>query len=191
VQSDIVAFLRSWLAAPRKVGAIAPSGEALARVMTRSIGPATGHVVELGPGTGVFTQSLLSRGVDERDLTLIEFDEEFARRLRRRFPKARVIFGDAANIGDMDLKRDSRVGAVVSGLPLLNMPAATVSSILRGSFEHLHQDGDFYQFTYACRSPIDQQILGTLELQSTFVGSTWINLPPASVYGIRRLDRPS
>lgn len=187
MQSDISVFLRSWLASPLKVGAIAPSGRALARMMTRSIGPATGHVVELGPGTGVFTRNLLLRGVREQDLTLIEFNEEFAHRLRRRFPKARVICTSAANIGGVDFRRGSSVGAVVSGLPLLSMPVATVSSMLRGSFEHLRQGGDFFQFTYACRSPVDEQTLGMLRLQSSLVGSTWMNLPPASVYRIRRL----
>ncbi|MET3182772.1 Phospholipid N-methyltransferase [Variovorax sp. YR750] len=188
MRSDMAVFLRSWLASPLKVGAIAPSGKALARMMTRGIGPATGHVVELGPGTGVFTRSLLSRGVREQDLTLIEFDEEFAHRLRRRFPRARVICTSAANVGGVDFRRGASVGAVVSGLPLLSMPVSTVSSILRGSFEHLHRDGKFFQFTYACRSPVGEQTLDALRLQANLVGSTWANLPPASVYGIRRLE---
>ena len=190
MQSDIAVFLRSWLASPLKVGAIAPSGRALARMMTRSVGPGTGHVVELGPGTGVFTQSLLSRGVREQDLTLIEFNEDFALRLRRRFPKARVICTSAANIGGVEFKRGASVGAVLSGLPLLSMPASTVSAILRGSFDHLRRDGDFFQFTYACRNPVDDQTLDRLGLQASLVGSTWVNLPPASVYGFRRSEGP-
>lgn len=190
MQSDIAVFLRSWLASPLKVGAIAPSGKALARMMTNSIGPSTGHVVELGPGTGVFTRNLLLRGVREQDLTLIEFNEDFAHRLRRRFPNARVICTSAANIAEVDFERRSSVGAVVSGLPLLSMPTSTVSAILRGSFEHLRSGGDFFQFTYACRNPVAEQTLDRLGLQSSLIGSTWVNLPPASVYGIHRTEEP-
>lgn len=141
---DIAVFLRSWLAAPLKVGAIAPSGKALARLMTHSIGPATGEVVELGPGTGVFTRSLLSRGVREQDLTLVEFNEEFADLLRKRFPRARVVCMDATHIGRLKFRSKFSVGAVVSGLPLLSMPAPTVSSILQGAFGHLRQDAHFF-----------------------------------------------
>lgn len=152
--------------------------------------PAVRTAYVVGSGTGVFTHSLPLRGVREQDLTLIEFNEEFAHRLRRRFPKARVICTSAANVGRVDFKRGASVGAVISGLPLLSTPASTVSAILRGSFEHLRKDGDFFQITYACRNPVDEQTLDRLGLQANLVGSTWVNLPPASVHGIRRSEEP-
>ena len=51
--SDSVHFFRTWLSDPLRVGAVAPSGEALAYEMTRELNE--GPVLELGPGTGVFT----------------------------------------------------------------------------------------------------------------------------------------
>ena len=44
-------FLRSWFDDPFAVGAVAPSGRPLARMMTREVG-AGDRILELGPGTG-------------------------------------------------------------------------------------------------------------------------------------------
>ena len=47
-------FLRSWLEDPLRVGAVSPSGRALARMMARYVDPqAPGPVIELGPGNGL------------------------------------------------------------------------------------------------------------------------------------------
>ena len=53
--NDFLSFFLSWMSAPRRVGAIAPSGAALADLITREITASTGPVLELGPGTGAFT----------------------------------------------------------------------------------------------------------------------------------------
>jgi phospholipid N-methyltransferase len=68
---DVLFFLRAWTCHPLRVAAIAPSGTALAELITREIAPTCGAVLELGPGTGVFTRALLARGVREEDLTLV------------------------------------------------------------------------------------------------------------------------
>ncbi len=52
-RSDVWHFLRSWASNPLRVGAVAASGETLARLITREIGSDAGQVIELGPGTGV------------------------------------------------------------------------------------------------------------------------------------------
>ncbi len=91
-----------------RVAAVAPSGPVLARLITREIMPDVGPVLELGPGTGVFTRALLARGVPESHLTLIEFGPEFARLLAERFPQARVVSIDAARIVEAGLSRQDR-----------------------------------------------------------------------------------
>ncbi len=50
---DAARFLRAWLADPPAIAVVAPSGRALAGLMTDRIGLDTGPIVELGPGTGV------------------------------------------------------------------------------------------------------------------------------------------
>ncbi|MFN3494862.1 MAG: phospholipid methyltransferase, partial [Hydrogenophaga sp.] len=74
-------FLKTWIKQPIRTGAIAPSGNALAKLITSGIEAGAGPVIELGPGTGAFTRSILARGVAERDLVLVERSPDFARLL--------------------------------------------------------------------------------------------------------------
>jgi phosphatidylethanolamine/phosphatidyl-N-methylethanolamine N-methyltransferase len=186
---SLLLFFRALASAPRTVGAIAPSGAGLANMITREINGATGPVLELGPGTGVFTKALLARGVKERDLTLIEYGSDFMRALQFQFPNARVLWMDAAWIESRKVFEKGSFGAVVSGLPLLNMAPAKVEALLAGVFNSLRHDGAMYQFTYGVRCPVDHQRLEQLGLHASCVGRVLLNVPPASVYRITRRHR--
>jgi phosphatidylethanolamine/phosphatidyl-N-methylethanolamine N-methyltransferase len=183
---NLFLFFRALAAAPRTVGAIAPSGPQLAKLITQDIGPGTGPVLELGPGTGSLTQAILKRGVREGDLTLIEYGSDFMRILQARFPRARILWMDAAWIDRENLFPDRPFGAVVSGLPLLNIPARKLEMILTGIFNSVRDDASLYQFTYGIRCPIPHEMLEKLGLQASCMGRVLANVPPASVYRITR-----
>lgn len=183
---DFLSFFTAWMAAPRRVGAIAPSGTALAELITRDITAETGPILELGPGTGAFTYQLLKRGVRQQDLTLIEYGSDFMRLLQLRFPGARVLWMDAARLASEQLYQGAPVGAVVSGLPLLNMSPRKVISIVSGAFSYVRPGGAFYQFTYGMRCPVPRPILDRLGLRATLVDRALLNVPPAAVYRLTR-----
>jgi phospholipid N-methyltransferase len=184
--NDSMVFLRAWLRNPRSIGAVTPSGATLARLMTAQVSQLGGPVIELGPGTGVLTRALIARGVPPHRLALIETDPHFAAALSRRYPSATILRMDAAQLGQTEpLFGDERACAVVSGLPLLSMPAAQVAAIVQGVFERqLREGGMFYQFTYGPRCPLPAALLKQLNLQAHRVGSALFNLPPAAVYCI-------
>lgn len=184
--SDFFRFFRSWVADPLRVGAVAPSGDSLSRLMTKEIFPSDGPVLELGAGIGTFTRALLARGIRESDLTLVEYGSDFMRVLQRRFPQARVLWMDASQLANYDLFPGATVGAVVSGLPLLSMSPRKVMSILSGAFSHVRPAGSFYQFTYGPRCPVPRPILDRLGLKAARIGGTVRNIPPAAVYRITR-----
>jgi phosphatidylethanolamine/phosphatidyl-N-methylethanolamine N-methyltransferase len=184
--SDFFRFFRSWVADPRRVGAVAPSGDSLSRLITKEIHPSDGPVLELGAGTGTFTRALLARGIRESDLTLVEYGSDFMRILQLRFPRARVLWMDASQLANYDMFPGATVGAVVSGLPLLSMSPRKVMSILSGAFSHVRPAGSFYQFTYGPRCPVPRPILDRLGLKATRIGATVRNIPPAAVYRITR-----
>jgi phosphatidylethanolamine/phosphatidyl-N-methylethanolamine N-methyltransferase len=154
--------------------------------MTGEIGRHSGPVVELGPGTGVFTRALLKQGVREKDLTLVECCHDFAEILRRQFPEARVLQMDAGHLRRHEFFPEGAVGAIVSGLPLLNMSPARILTILQRAFRWMRPGGAFYQFTYGPRCPVPRRCLERLGLMATCTGRALVNLPPASVYRIRR-----
>ncbi|KJC59412.1 SAM-dependent methlyltransferase [Bradyrhizobium sp. LTSPM299] len=183
---DFLSFFTAWMAAPSRVGAIAPSGAALAELITRDITANTGPVLELGPGTGAFTYQLLKRGLHQQDLTLVEYGSDFMRLLQLRFPGARVLWMDAGRLASERLFEGAPVGAVVSGLPLLNMSPRKVISIVGGAFSYVRPGGAFYQFTYGMRCPVRRPILDRLGLRATLVDRAILNIPPAAVYRLTR-----
>jgi phospholipid N-methyltransferase len=139
--SEALDFFRAWLRDPMRVAAVAPSGEALADVMTREL--EEGPILELGPGTGAFTRAILARGIAEEHLTLIESGAEFAAALGRHFPQARIVGIDAAHLSRHPLFEGAPLAAVISGLPLLSMPDDKVADILAGAFAPLRDGGAF------------------------------------------------
>ena len=143
-------------------------------------------VIELGPGTGVFTRAIVERGIPEERISLVEFGAEFAEILRNRFPGAYIFQRDAAKLHKIIVLDANPAGAIISGLPLLWMPARKVYSILDGAFQHLREGGAFYQFTYGLRCPISKTILGRLDLKAVSIGWSFRNFPPAQVYRITR-----
>ena len=180
-----VVFARSWMSNPLRVGAISPSSRRLARLITSEITPASAPVLELGPGTGVFTRALLGRGVREDQLILVECDPRFARLLEREYPDAWVAHIDAARLRDINIVDGDPVGAVVSGLPLLSMSMRDRIAILRFAFRHLRPGGSYYQFTYGLHCPVPRPVLERMGLKAVRMGSTLLNAPPATVYRIR------
>ncbi|MBB1249235.1 class I SAM-dependent methyltransferase [Rhizobium sp. G21] len=189
--ADALVFFRAWLSAPLQIASVTPSGRALSSLMTTEITAASGAVIELGPGTGVFTEALLERGVSESDLVLVESSAAFAGHLQTRFPAARTLLMDASQLRKIELATSTPIGAVLSGLPLLSMPVRKVIGILEGAFSHLRDDGAFFQFTYGPRCPVPRPVLDRLGLKATFLGRTLANVPPAAVYRFsRRRPRP-
>jgi phosphatidylethanolamine/phosphatidyl-N-methylethanolamine N-methyltransferase len=158
--TDQTLFLKSWLKRPLMTGAVAPSSSALADLITRDLRPDGGPVIELGPGTGAFTRSILARGVSESDLTLVEKSPDFATLLRQRFPRATLLEMDAADLRPWNPPVPAmQAQAVISGLPLLNMGLRTQWNVLRSCMHSLREDGALYQFTYLAKCPISPEVL--------------------------------
>ncbi|WP_431300299.1 class I SAM-dependent methyltransferase [Tabrizicola sp. BL-A-41-H6] len=182
--SDLALFRRRLLQNPRQMSAIAPSSRALARAMAKGLGPATGRVVEFGPGTGSLTRAILDAGVSPENLTLFELDPHFAEHLRTAFP------GTTLHLTGADTAADhvaAGVGAVVSGLPLLSMPDAVCDAIVSAAFQILAPGAPFIQFTYGPKPPVPADTIAKLGLTVETGPKIWANLPPARVYRFRQI----
>jgi len=172
-------FLLRVLNNPRNVGAVAPSSAALARALAAEV--PHGPVLELGPGTGVVTEAILARDISPSELTLIEYDVDFAALLRRRFPGVKIVRGDAFDLGHT-LGETHPFGAIVSGLPLLNFPPAARTRLLEQIFARLSPDAPFIQFSYGLKPPVPAPA-GVSVKRAAFVA---FNLPPARVWVYRK-----
>jgi len=185
-QPDAWTFFRQWLRNPLAMAALSPSSRQLARLMIEQLPRGASQIIELGGGTGVFTQALLEHGIDPDRLLVLELNEELHQLLHQRFPDVRVVCGDAQElktiVGDNAFAAEGSVDAVVSGLGMLSMSRTTQRAILSGVFAVLREGGRFVQFTYGPASPLSRELLKELGLHVRRAGVAWLNVPPATVY---------
>jgi phosphatidylethanolamine/phosphatidyl-N-methylethanolamine N-methyltransferase len=181
---DEMQFIRSWIEKPLSTGAVMPSSRVLARAMARYVDPRSqGPVIELGPGTGPVTQALVRHGVDPARLILVEFNPDFCRLLRTRYPAATVVQGDAYRLRRLlESYVEEPAAAVVSGLPLVTKPLRTRLRLISDAMTLLAEGAPFVQFTYAMLPPIPKELSGVRAESSELI---WMNLPPARVWVYR------
>lgn len=182
---DEVRFFKTWATSPIKMGSVSPTSRALARLMVEQADPdPAGYTLEVGPGTGVVTQALVASGVAPERVIAVEYDKDFCKLLRQRFPGMTVIQGDALDLRNtLGEHRDVTFSAVLSGLPLLNVPRAKRAPYIEGLFDRLAPGGKIAQLSY---SPIPPQ--DAIPGRFTVEGSKWVtfNLPPGRVWTYRR-----
>ncbi|HEY4951898.1 MAG TPA: methyltransferase domain-containing protein [Verrucomicrobiae bacterium] len=180
--SDSGLFLREWFANPQRTGAVAPSSPKLAAAMAHWL-PADpdSFVLELGPGTGAVTEALIERGLREDRLVAIEKNPIMARLLRKRFPSAQIITGDAWHLDDLLRERREpieSVGAVISSLPLLNFPPEEAEMLAEKIRAILQPEGKWVQYSYHLGNA---QSRGASSFQLLASKVIWLNFPPARV----------
>jgi phosphatidylethanolamine/phosphatidyl-N-methylethanolamine N-methyltransferase len=170
-------FLRGFLDDPLAVSAPTPSGPALSTRLAAEMDPSVpGSVIELGPGTGVVTRALLERGVAADRLILIENSGYFCDLLRRKFPAARVIMGDALRFEE-NLDSGEQVAGIVSGIPLLNFELGQRRSLIERALRRQGPAGRFVQLSYGWRPAVPPG--PRLHVKRAAV---WRNFPPAFIW---------
>lgn len=180
--SDSTVFLREWIANPQRTGAVAPSspqlGAAMARWLPRN---PESYVLELGPGTGAVTDALLKYGLREDRLIGIDNNPALAKILRKRFPQAHMITGDAWDLDKLlaELPQPvESVGAVISSLPLLNFPKEKADALAQKIRAVLEPRGRWVQYTYHI---LKDRSRGGDDFRLIASKIVWFNLPPARV----------
>jgi phosphatidylethanolamine/phosphatidyl-N-methylethanolamine N-methyltransferase len=178
-------FLRSWFEKPLLTGAVTPSGKLLARTMASYVDPRVpGQVLELGPGTGPVTEALVRRGVAQDRLVLVEYNPAFCQLLKRRFPKATIIHGDAYDLREtLGEVVCEPAAATVSSLPLFTKPLEVRLDLMHAAQDAMRANAPFIQFTYAVIPPLPARSKHYTARPSNRV---WLNLPPARVWVYRR-----
>lgn len=167
-------------------GAVAPSGRFLADRMASYIDPRRpGPVIELGPGTGPVTEAVLRRGVEQERLVLVEYNPDFCQLLKRRFPRATIVQGDAYEADEVLAEVVTEpCSGVISSLPLFTKPVEQRLALMAAAHDMLHPDAPFIQFTYAVVPPIP--VKAATGYTATASERIWRNVPPARVWVYRR-----
>lgn len=180
-------FISELLLYPQQIGAVLPSSRHLARVMAGWLPPdPEDYVLELGPGTGVVTQALIANGLREDRIITIEKSARMAQLLKKHFPKAHVINGDACHLDKLlrrQIKGLETVGAVISSLPLRMFSLEKATELAGKIRSVLRPEGRWVQYSYWLGNGRTDATT-RFELLSTKV--VWRNFPPARVSTYRR-----
>lgn len=206
--SDTRLFFREYIRHFKSTGSISPSSRWLARSLSRYV-PGNGRprrVLEVGPGTGAVTGSIIDRLGPADSLDLVELNDAFVARLRERLQVDHrfSVAADRTRVLHQrleDLPRDQKYDVIISGLPLNNFSVANVEQILAILVDLTAPEGTISFFEYifirSARAVISGRaererlrgigsaltaLLGPAEIRRDWI---WPNVPPAWVHHVR------
>jgi phospholipid N-methyltransferase len=145
-----VLFFSRFLRSPRTVGAVTASSRALAEAMIQELDLARpGRIVELGPGTGVFTAAIVERLGAETEFLALDIDPAFVARINARWPSIECVCGSAEQLDAIAAQRGMLpIDHIVSGLPFVSLPPQVTAQIITSISRTLRPGGTFTTFSY-------------------------------------------
>ncbi|MEN9556928.1 MAG: hypothetical protein RLZZ232_3214 [Planctomycetota bacterium] len=205
------AFFRQFRQTFETTGAVAPSSRFLASAMTRYLAARPQEtpvrILEIGPGTGPVTDSIINQLRPGDVFDLVELNSEFVTILKQRFQT------DAAwsavshqttihQIPIQEFRATEPYDFVISGLPLNNFPAGLVKIITDAYFQLLKPGGILSYFEYMYVRPVRKRVTRGADREriteidrilSEHCGkmrihrdSVWVNIPPAWVQHLQK-----
>ncbi|MGL4847630.1 MAG: class I SAM-dependent methyltransferase [Clostridium sp.] len=175
-------FILEYIKNPRSVGAIAPSSKYLAEKMISDINFKEAKcIIEYGPGTGIFTEKLLSRVKEDTIVILIEINKEFYNILKEKYGYKNnvIVLNESAENIDKILERYSieKVDYILSGLPFTSLPSDVSKNILSKTASILKGGTGFITFQYSLlKVDFFKKYFSTLKYKRVLR-----NIPPAYV----------
>jgi len=147
--------------------------------------------VELGPGTGCVTRSILGRLPRTARLVALEINPRFVHRLRNevRDERLAVVEGSACQLPRLLREQGlPQADLIVSTLPFSTLAPALRREIVRAATEALSSEGRLVAIQYQpfVLPPLLQKSFGGVGLTMS-----WINVPPAFVYTCTLPTSPS
>lgn len=160
-------FFLEFVKDPKKVGAILPSSKRLASEIVKEIPKDLKAekrlILEVGPGTGVFTDKILQRMNPTDELHLVEFDEEFCIKLREKYkhiPRVKIFH---ASILDHQVEPEKKYDYVISGLPLNAFQSDFVEAVFKKFTEIVRENGKISYFEYIVITEIKKIFSSSIE----------------------------
>lgn len=190
---DHARFLAAFVRRPFDTGAITPSSTHLARVIVDEMGIEDADtVVELGPGTGVFTRVIQDHLKPGARFLSFEINPDLAKNLSARFPGVQVVNDSVENIAHhLKVAGRHEVDTTISGLPWAAFSPERQRILLDAAVDALRPGGRFATFGYshAAWLPTGRKFRELLKSRFQQVETSkvvWRNMPPAFVYRCRK-----
>lgn len=173
-------FIKEFWKERRVVGAVSPSTRFLGEKMIENVDfDKSKLIVELGPGTGVFTDLIIDRMADDAKLLVFELNENFYESLSKRIDDPRVqVIHDSAEFIEKYVEDGEKQDVVISSLPLMVFKEELRNNVVKASYDCLKDNGKYIQFQYSLQS---KKLLEGV-FNDVTVKFTMKNFPPAFVY---------
>ncbi len=184
-----LSFARQSISEPASTGAVAPSSRYLVeRVIRMADVTSAQAVVELGPGTGAFTEQIQHHLADNASFFALEVNKTFADATQQRCPDVRV-YHDAADQLPKYLKKNNLPSCdlIISSLPWTIFESAEQDRLLDTIAMSLKPGGIFISIVYlgATARVRGRYFINSLPLHFKSIQKSktvWQNLPPTQVY---------
>ena len=189
MMSETTAFLKAFLDDPTGVGSVFPSSPAAAARMVKGIKPNENAIVlELGCGTGPFTEAI-ERILPTPDAFLgIELNEELANILREKFPHLHIVCGDASKATEIHEKSGlGEVKYIISALPFTSLPEEISEAILAEADKFMRRGNcEFRTIQFATSTPLPAAKKFRRAMNQKYGKAhrsqiVWRNLPPCYI----------
>jgi phospholipid N-methyltransferase len=143
-------FLSEFVHKTNVVGAIAPSSSYLADAMTEVL---TEHnkpitILEVGAGTGVFTEKIIEKMPLGSTLYVVEIDEHFCKILHEKFDGYQNVQIICTDICKLKIPNNKKCDVIISGLPFNLFPHELVDNILKKYKQLIKRNGSVTYFEY-------------------------------------------
>tara|TARA_R110002072_G_scaffold10821_1_gene49994 strand:- start:2868 stop:3416 length:549 start_codon:yes stop_codon:yes gene_type:complete len=171
-------FIKQFLKDKKMVGALAPSSRFLGERMLENIDFSTDKIIlELGPGTGVFTDLVIEQMAEDAQLFVFELNDNFYNSLNVRIddPRVKIIHDSAEHIMQYIT---GKVDVVISSLPLMVFSEELRKNVVQASFDSIKENGKYIQFQYSKQS---KKLLES-KYSDVSIKFTVKNFPPAFIY---------
>lgn len=159
-----------------------PSSRFLAKKMLEPIDFQVAKVIiELGPGTGVFTRKIIEKMRPDALFLIFELNENFIALLQKKIndPRVHLIHDSAEKMHEYLVKNGvEKADAIISSLPLANFPETLRTSLIQESHAVLNDNARFIQFQYSLNAKKSIKKV----FQNVSISFTPANFPPAFIY---------
>lgn len=198
--SEAVLFFHRCLANPCSIGSIFPSSFSLVEGITSKI-PARSHkgppqmYLDIGAGTGSFTDEIVRKMRPIDHLDVVEYDSDLCKLLRRKFHHLKNV--TVHEISIIDFNPGRKYDVIVSGLPVTVFPPHLATKALNKYEELAKPGGSLSYFEYFVVPKIIKAILcgkacedfcSVIQLKENFAerfkavkDSALLNVPPARI----------
>ena len=171
-------WFKNYIKHPLEIGAIFPTSKITSKLMASELDiKKDSIVVELGPGTGKITQAILDKGVNEKNLILVEINNQFSNALKIKYPQVEIFTEDAVSFFEKFEERYKRkIDIIISAIPLVSLDKNNNDLLCDLAMKNLSAKGKFIQITYFIKCSFSENIIKKLQLKKNLVGFSLINL---------------